>query len=265
MPHNRPVIPLVRKLVDHQYVLRNFIARDLKVKYRGTVLGYLWSLLEPMSLVAIYWFLFIVVMDVKDPIYPLTVVLGVLPYNLLSSIINSGASALIGNSGLIKRVYIPREIFVLSAIGSNIIVYGLSMLIVIPLLGLYKIVPGAQLLWLAPAMISMVLFATGVAMFLACANVIYRDVGYLVRVGMRIYFYASPVIYSLDRVQEPLREWYLLNPAAVWISIHRDAILERPLGVEPRQILVAAVISILVFFAGTLFFERYEKKAVKFL
>lgn len=259
------MIALFQKLVQHQYILRNFIARDLKVKYRGTVLGYLWSLLEPLSLVAIYYFLFVVVMQVHDPIYPLTVVLGVLPYNLLAAIIQSGSTALVGNAGLIRRVYIPREVFVLSAVGSNLVVYLLSMGVVVPLLFYYQIVPGPQLLWLLPAVVLLVLFGTGVALFLACANAIYRDVAYLVRVVMRIYFYASPIIYSVDRVQGNLREWYLLNPAAIWISVHRSAILERPLGLELRQVGVAAVVSVLVFLFGAWFFERWEKKAVKYL
>jgi len=249
----------------HQWVLRNFVARDLKVKYRGTVLGYLWSLLEPLSLVVLYWFVFVVVAKVDKPNYPLQVILGVLPYNFFSAVVTAGSTALTGNASLIRRVYVPREVFVYAGVGSNLAVYGLSLLAVIPFMVAYRAWPGDQLLVLLPATFFLVVFATGIGLVVACANAIYRDVGYVLRVALRFFFYGSPVVYSLDMVPDSLRNWYLLNPMATFISLTRRAILDQPVNVPLEHLAWAMVVSVGTFVLGARVFARWEKHAVKFL
>lgn len=256
---------MLRVIQENQYVLENFIKRDLKVKYRGTLLGYLWSLLEPLSLVGIYYFLFDVIARVDEPGYALIVILGVLPYNLFGGIVNAGAVALTANAALIRRVYIPREVFVYAHVGSNIIVFVLSMFAVVPFLFVYDVVPGWRIVFFPLAAVLIILFATGIAFFAACVNVLYRDVGYVIRVVLRLLFYGSPLIYPISRVPADFLGIYLLNPLSVYISMGRSAIMNQPFPFDVAYVAYGVVMAFVTFAGGAYYFTRYEKKAVKFL
>lgn len=259
------MLSLLGNLKRYHYVLGNFVVRDLKVKYRGTLLGYLWSLLEPMSLVLVYWFVFVVIARRGGVDYPLLVILGVLPYNLFSNTIQAGATSLTANASLIRRVYIPREIFVLAGSASQLVVYGLSLFAVIPFMIIYGAAPGPSLLLLPIAVLGLLSLASGIALVAACANVLYRDVGYLLRVVLRLLFYGTPVIFTAEMIPEHIRGLFFLNPISVWISLARSAVLNRPLLFELHHALSAVAASILCLGLGMTVFRRLENRAVKSL
>lgn len=256
---------LLNNIRRHHHVLRNFILRDLKVKYRGTVFGYLWSLLEPLSLVAIYWFVFVVIARRGGPDYPLVVILGVLPFQFASTVISSGTGALVANASLIRRVYLPRELFVVGMVGSNLFTLGLSLLVSVPFVVAYDVSPGPRLALLIPGVLLLAGLATGIALILACANAIYRDVAYVVKVVLRLAFYASPVIYSVEMVPEALRPTYLANPFAVLLELIRSAVMNRPLPFSSLHLASAVAVSFLALVLGARLFQRWQAKAVKFL
>ncbi|MEM6371041.1 MAG: ABC transporter permease, partial [Myxococcota bacterium] len=241
---------LLRNAARHRYVLQNFVARDLRVKYRGSFLGYLWSLLEPLSLVGIYYFVFVLIARRGGPDYPLVVALGILPYTFFSSVITGGAGALTSNRSLIRRVFVPRELFVLGHVGSQLAVFAFSLLAVVPLLFVYGQVPGWRLILLPLSILLLTLLATGVALGLACANVLYRDVTYVLRVLLRVVFYASPVIYPLSLVPERLQVWYLLNPLATLLTMLRSACTNAPFEVPLHFAGLALAVSVGAFTAG---------------
>ncbi len=256
---------LLQTVRSQRHVLLNFVSRDLKVKYRGTVLGYLWSLLEPLSLVLVYYFVFEVIARRGGEGYPLIVILGVLPYNFMGSIVSSGAVALTSNASLIRRVYMPREVFVLSATASNFVVFALSMIAVIPFMVVYGVLPGWKLLMLPGASLLMLLLGTGLAFIAACANALFRDVGYVIRVLLRLFFYGSPTIYPVTMVPESVRDYYLLNPVSIAISMVRSSIMNTPLAFGFEYVAFATACSLFVFWAGYHLFRRWQSKAVKYL
>lgn len=259
------MLELLKNIRRYHHVLRNFVVRDVKVKYRGTVFGYLWSLLEPLSLVAIYWFVFVVIARRGGPDYPLVVMLGVLPFQFASTVISSGTGALVANASLIRRVYLPRELFVVGMVGSNLFTLALSLLVCVPFLVVYEITPGPRLALLVPAILLLAALATGIALVLACANAIYRDVAYVVKVVLRLAFYASPVIYSVDMVPETLRPLYLTNPFAVLLELVRSAVMNRPLLVSGLHLASTVAVCVLALVLGARLFQRWQAKAVKFL
>jgi ABC-2 type transport system permease protein len=256
---------LIRHARTHHYALSNFIARDLRIKYRGTLLGYLWSLLEPLSLVLVYWFVFSVIAQRGGPDYPLVVILGVLPYTFFSSVITGGAAALTANRALIRRIYLPREIFVLGQAGTQLVVFLASLLAVIPFQVAYGQLPGWSALWLPAVVLGIACLATGLALVFACANVMYRDVAYLLKVLLRLGFYATPVIYPLRLVPPDLLDIYLMNPMAAYISLLRSCLTNAPIQVPSLYILEAAALSLLAFLLGAWVFARLETTVVKYL
>lgn len=261
------MLRVLATLRNHRNVLGNFIARDLKVKYRGTLFGYLWSLLEPLSLVGIYYFVFEVVVNRNIPHYPLIVILGVLPYNFMGGIITAGAASLVSNAALVRRVALPREVYVLGAVGSQLIVFFLSMLVVVPFFVIYDVPLNARMPLFLVAAVLMTFFATGIALVAACANVIFRDVGYVLRVGLRLFFYGSPVIYSVSIMAEKpdLLWYYLWNPVAVYLTMARSSLLGDPFLVPAPQLISAVVVAFASATFGAFTFRQWEKRAVKFL
>lgn len=249
----------------HHYVLQNFVSRDLKVKYRGTFLGYLWSLLEPLSLVFVYYFVFVVIAERGGPDYPLIVMLGILPYTFFSSVVTGGSTTLTQNRGLIRRVYLPRELFVLGHLGSQTVVLLLSLAAVVPLLWIYGEAPGWRIVLLVPAIGLIALLSTGLALALACANVLYRDVGYVLRVILRLGFYGSPVIYPIELVPDRLLEVYALNPMAVYLTMVRAAFTNQPLPMSGGHVAWAIAVALVAFAVGAQLFQRWQARAVKYL
>lgn len=259
------MLAFIQNVSRYRWVLSNFVSRDLRVKYRGTVAGYLWTLLEPLALLATYYFVFVIIAERGGSTYPLIVLLGVLPYNLFSAIVSGSAVSLVGNSALIRRVYIPRELFVVSAIASNVIIFLLSLLVVIPFLAYYRITPTWSLLLLPAGIMLIALFSAGIGLIASCANVVYRDVAYLIAVLLRVVFYGSPVIYSLDMVPEKLREVYLLNPLAVYLTMIRSSLLPENASLSAGQVALATAVAVIIFAVGCAVFARYERRVVKYL
>lgn len=265
----RLIVQLLNHLKEHRFVLQNFISRDLKVKYRGTLFGYVWSLLEPLSLVLVYYFVFAVIARRGGEGYPLVVALGVFSFNFMSTIVQAGAAALVSNASLIRRVYLPREIFVLSHVGSNVVVYLLNLIAVIPFMIYYEVMPGWRMVYLPLAVLLMIAFSTGLGLMAACANAVYRDVGYVIRVVVRLFFYGTPTIYPLAMVKAAVPDWiyevYLLNPITIYIAMVRNGVMNEPMPFEARHTLVATLIAVLALFGGGLLFTRWENRAVKYL
>jgi ABC-type polysaccharide/polyol phosphate export permease len=256
------LITIIRK---HHYVLSNFVTRDLTVKYRGTVAGYLWSLLEPLSLVLVYYFIFGVIAKRGEPDFPLIVILGLLPWNYFNAVVMGGATALRANAGLVLRVHLPREVYVLANAATAIVVMGLSLLVVIPFMFVWDVVPGWRIIFFPLSLLLLSMYGLGIAFVAACINLIYRDVSYVISVLFRFMFYFSATIYPVSMVPERFQYYFLFNPIALCLSMGRNAIMNRPMPFEPVHVVFASVFALLFFVVGVGLFPRLETKAVKFL
>src|SRR5688572_14527062 len=115
------MLRLIKTIREHRWVIANFVARDLKVKYRGTLLGYVWSLLEPAAMIATYWFIFVVIARRGENDFLLIVMLGLLPWTFFSSIVTGCSNALRTNAQLIRRAQIPREVYLISVIAAQLV------------------------------------------------------------------------------------------------------------------------------------------------
>ncbi|MBI4816650.1 MAG: ABC transporter permease [Deltaproteobacteria bacterium] len=249
----------------HRYLIANFIVRDLKIKYRDTVFGYLWSLLEPLSVVGIYYFVFVTLAGRGGQDFPLIVILGLLPWNFFSGVILGSAQALRANAELVLRAQIPREVYILANTTSNAVVLVLAMFSVIPFLFVFHVKIGVSAFLWPVAILMMASFATGIGLMVACANVVYRDVGYLLGVILRIALYFSAAVYPIEMVPDRLRYLFSFNPVAVYLTLARSAILNRPTGLADEHLIVAAALAFGMLWVGAAFFPRLEQQAVKLL
>ena len=262
---------IMQNLYSYRQLVKHFVGRDLKVRYHNSILGYGWSVLEPLALTVTFYILFAILSDSDDPFRPLTILLGILAWSLFAKTFSNGTTSIQRNNALIKRVYFPREIFIFSKSGYNLFEFMLSLLVIIPLLITYDLLPTSQILLLPVAIIMISIFATGLALFTSILQTKARDIEHMVTIGLRISFYLSPVFYPLEmitggRIPSQYVETYLiLNPMATYITMIRSAFTGAPLGIPTVNLIITFATTIVIFWLGAIYFLRRERKAVKFM
>ena len=222
------VLPRIREIVAKREVLLNLVRRELKVKYAASLLGAVWSLLNPIVYLAVFTFVNEVLgMAIED--YPVYLLSGLLAWNLYSTAVSAGARSVVDNSNLVKKVTFPREILPLAAIGVALVDYVLQMGVLV----LFMLVTGfgipiPEIALLPLAFVTLLAFATALTFAVAAANVRYRDVGHLLGIALLVWFWLTPIVYAEEQVQGFLERgsalWtaYFVNPlASITGGLHR--------------------------------------------
>jgi len=252
------------ELFRYDELIKTLVSRNLKVRYRGSILGYVWSLLDPLMSM----FVFIVVFDVlfKSNVkyYPVFLLCGLIPWTFFQNTVNSSVDCITSNVGLIKRVYYPREIFPLTVTLSNLVNMFLSFLVLIPVLVAFGLPITAKLLLVPVVTLFLFLFALGLGLIFSCLNVFMRDTRQIAPFLVRLWFFVTPIFYAVEnRVPERLMDIYMtLNPMAVLLTLFRSLIMPYTYP-KPEQIGVAMGVSIATFMVGYSFFKKNEDNMVK--
>jgi ABC-2 type transport system permease protein len=220
-PHLR-VGERLRILAAHREILANLVRKELKVKYAASVLGAVWSLLNPLVYLAVFSFV-AKVLGAGIPNYPVYLLSGLLAWNLFSASMGSGARAVLDNANLVKKVAFAREILPLSAVGVGLVDFALQSAVLL----LYIIVSGYGLhlpelaLW-PLAFVTLLMLTVTLSLWFSALNVRYRDVGHLLNIALLVWFWATPIVYAEFQVQQLAEKqtwfgiqrlaFYLLNP-----------------------------------------------------
>ena len=271
LPFFSSPLMIMKNLYVYRELVKHFIGRDLKVRYHNSILGYGWSVLEPLALTVTFYILFAILSDSEDPYRPLTILLGILAWSLFAKTFSNGTTCIQRNSSLIQRVYFPREVFLFSKSGYNMLHFILSLLVIIPLLIHYDLMPSQQIVLLPVALIMIVMLGTGLSFFTSILQTKARDVEHIVTIGLRISFYLSPVFYPLEmitggRIPEQYSEAYLIvNPMATYITMIRSAFTGAPLDIPTLNLVITFATTLTIFWIGSIYFTRKERKAVKFI
>lgn len=252
---------LISSLVSHRELIENLVMRDIKARYKQSVLGYAWAFFNPLVYSLTYTLIgkFILKQDTGVP-YPLFAYVGVLFWNVFGTGLASAAESLIAHLGLITKVYFPREVLPISAVISKLFDFVFGLVGVIPFLIVYHIHPSRTALLAVPILLILVLFTTGVGMLCATANLFYRDIRYLVVIFTNLLGFLWPNIYTLEQIPERYRALYLLNPVAITIEASRRLAFPQIGSMDALWpfVGISAVVSVLFFFGGYLVFKRYE-------
>lgn len=262
------VVPArVGTLWANRRVLSLLVTRDLKVKYADSVLGYVWSILEPLAMAGVYWLVFTQLMkrQIGEPPYIVFLLCGMLPWQWTNAVLRSSMKSLTKDSKLVRSTNLPREIWVLRTVASKFAEFMYAM----PVLAAFALLSGAHLSWwvvFAPvAMVLQALLLTGAGLMLASLSVLYGDIERLMRIVMRLLFYFSPVIYGVHDVTKKFGSFadlYFLNPLAGIFDLYRTAFFPDQWS-GMTGVVFAAVISLVVFVLGALIFRRLEGTVLK--
>jgi ABC-2 type transport system permease protein len=239
------------------------VARDLKVRYASSALGYLWSVLEPLLLAGIYWFIFTQVFTrtVGAEPYMVFLLAGLLPWTWFNGAVTDAARALHTEAKLVRSTNVPREVWVLRVVLSKGVEYALSLPVLFLFVAVYAVPVSWHVLLILPAALLQAVLLLGLGLLLSPLVVLVRDLERIVRLALRLGFYASPVIFAVPDVPEPWDALFALNPLAGIVELVRAGFY--PGHVHWEHVLVSAVLSVGLLVVGWLVFARLERTVLK--
>lgn len=257
----------LRELLRYRSLVLNLVVRDLKSRYKRSVLGFLWSLLNPLAMMLVFTVVFTVIMPSKIENYPIFLLCGLLPWNFFTGALMVSINSVAGNANLVKKVYFPREVLPISAVLASLVNFllGLAVLFVVLIFFHGHFSPW---LWLLPLVILIqTCFTLGVALFLSAINVYYRDTLMIMDVVLLAWFFLTPVVYSnsilppnyqvLGMNVDIQRLMYIVNPMASLIAAYRD-LLYWGYRTDLDFFLRTAVTAIAILAAGYWYFVRHS-------
>lgn len=254
VPPSGLALPDLGAIVRARELLYYLIWRDVKVRYKQTVIGAGWAILQPVMAMAIFTLVFsrMARLDSEGVPYPLFAYTALAPWTFFSTSVSLAGLSLVNNERLVTRVWFPRLVIPLAAVGGTLVDLGLSSLVLVALMAIYGVVPGLAVLSLPAFVLLAFVTAVGVSSFLAAINVRYRDVRYVIPFLIQVWLFVTPVAYSVDLVPEGWRNLYALNPMVGVVQGFRWALLGSSspgwsLGVSIASSLVLLVIGLVVF------------------
>ncbi|NQX36775.1 ABC transporter permease [Herbiconiux sp. VKM Ac-2851] len=263
-------IASVREIWEQRRLLRLLTGRELKSRYKDSAGGFLWSLAKPLTQLFIYYLVIGQFLGAARGIenFAIYIFAGLTIYTLFSEIVGAGTGSIIANAGLVKKVYLPREIFPLAAVGSALFNFAVQFVIlIIASIVVGTLSFGPQLLFGLGALVLILIWGTAVGVLLAALNVYLRDIQYLVEVVLLLLMWASPILYSWQQAAAILPQWlleiYVNSPITLAVLGFQEAFWSEasngvPLPHLAIRMLIAGVVGLLALFAAQRVFSRLQ-------
>lgn len=246
-------------LTTYRELLSELTKREIKQRYKQSVLGYAWVILNPLIQMLVMAFVFSFIMRIPDLGVPYSIYLyaGLLPWTLFANSIGSASGALVGNAGLLTKIYFPREIFIASTLIAKLVDFFLASTVFMAFMVFFQIPLTWNVLWFLPVLAVQMLFTYALSLFVAAANLFYRDIQYVVGLGILVWMYLTPVIYPVELFPTQYQWIFKLNPMAVFINAYREIFLA---GGSPNltSLSIALVLSIVLFLILYRLFKKLE-------
>lgn len=260
------------ELWRYRELVRNLAVRDLKVRYKSSVLGIAWSWLNPLMMMVVFTIVFGVLLPQKEgpqeiKHYPVYILAGILPWNMFSASVVGATASIVGNSYLIKKVYFPREVLPLATILSNTVNFLISLPVFFAVAMALGVWPTTWVLFVPVILLVQVIFSVGIGLILATLNVYYRDTQIIMEVLMLAWFFLTPVIWDVNTLPQtkillgiswPIQRLvYWLNPMASIIASYRVTMYS---GAQPALdfFLRSTVTALIILVLGYLVFHRFS-------
>ena len=209
-------------LYRYRSLLKALVLKDLKLKYRGSIFGFLWSLANPLLMIVVYTLAFTFILGIRSEMFVFYLMLGQLAWTFFASSTMMSTASIVDNTGLLRTVLFPRAIMPIATVLFNLAQYLLTIAVFLPIMLIWYRIPLAEPMLLFPVVLALhVAFTIGIALILATATVFFRDVRHLVEVALAVLFWTTPIVYQLDRVPERLRLLILLSPMSPFVAAYQ--------------------------------------------
>lgn len=250
----------LRELWEYRELVYFLVWRDVKVRYKQTVLGALWAIIQPLFSMLVFTIVFgrLAKMPSDGIPYPLFSYAALLPWNYFAQGLSSSSDSLVGSANLIRKVYFPRLAIPIAAVCGGVVDFLIAFSVLLLMMAWFGVAPTANVVWLPLFLLLALVTALGVGLWLSALNVQYRDVKYTVPFLVQFWMYATPIVYPSSLLPEPWKTLYGLNPMAGVVEGFRWALLGVKTPPGPMLWLSAAA-AVLLLISGAYFFRRMEK------
>ena len=253
----------IKAIYKWRELLWQMVGREVKARYKQSILGYFWVILNPLAQMLVMSFAFSIILRIPTNAagsipYSIFLFVALLPWNLFSGSLSSATASLVSSGGLITKIYFPRTILVISTILAKIVDFLFALIILIIYMLIYQIPINLNILWVFPIFFIQQIFTIGLSLFFSAANLLYRDIQYLLSMILLLWMYVTPVIYPADLVPDKFRFVFQLNPMAIIINAYRQVILG---GGAPKysSLIIATLLSFAFLLLGLSYFKNREK------
>lgn len=268
----------LKRLFDYRELLFNLTRKEVKVKYKNSFLGFIWSLVNPLMMLVVFYVAFGIIFTVRSAdmrYYAFFLMAGILPWNFLSQTLSQGVGSVVNNGELVKKVYFPREVLPLSYLGSSSFHFVLQEMMLLLFLIIFR-VPLTPWIFIFPLlMILEVAFIAGLTLLLSAWNVMFRDVSHFVEILLMAWFWMTPIVYPIGQIRDTLPAWaaklYMLNPMTHLVLMWQRIVYNSPVN-GPRAyymslegVLGTVAFSLVLLVLGYYVFCRLEGKFVEFI
>lgn len=255
------VASFVQQFVQYKPLMHELVVRDLKIKYRRSVLGYVWSLLNPLLMMAVMTVVFSYMFRFDIPNYPLYLICGQTLWTFFNESTNMAMHSVLVNGALIRKVYIPKYIFPISRVLSCFVTMSFSLLAILIVM-LFTGVPFSFAMLLIPVPLFLLLvFCMGIGMVLSALSVYFRDIVHLYSVLTMVWMYVTPIFYPISALPEEVAQYITLNPLFHYISFFRELVLTGSVPVAATW-LNCVISSVVAFAVGLWSFHRLQKNFI---
>ncbi|MAG36769.1 MAG: ABC transporter [Dehalococcoidia bacterium] len=242
-------------------LLATFVARDIRARYKRSILGFYWAVLSPLLMSLILTLVFSVILNFRPGNTPFAIFVlsGLLTWQLFANGLGNATNSVSGYAQLITKVRFRRWVLPVSSVLARVVDLFFTLIVLVPLIVWFQIDLGTAVLWLPPLIGCMVLLTIGVGLVVAGLNVYYRDIEQLVPIVLNLWFYLSPVIYPAERFPERLRFLFWMNPPGVIVQYTRAALLENQ-GPSWTSFAALLLVSSAIALVGAFLFHRLQRR-----
>lgn len=248
-----------KNLYNYRELIKTSVKKDIGGKYKNSFLGILWSFVNPLLQIAVYAIIFPLIMKNNIPNYTVFMVCGLIPWNYFSTVINRASFTIIENGNIIKKVYFPREILPLSLVISETINFFISTIIIIGFILTYKMGITKYILLYPLVLLIQYIMLLGISLVVSSITVYFRDLQHFIGVLLQLFFYATPIVYSLETIPENFRWILKINPMTYIIEGFRDIFYYQKMP-DIKMLGVILIISIVLCIIGYMIFRNLQKK-----
>ncbi|HUF40033.1 MAG TPA: ABC transporter permease [Anaerolineales bacterium] len=250
----------LRELWNYRELFYFFIWRDLKVRYRQTILGVAWAVLQPFMTMVIFSIFFgrLARVDSDGLPYPIFSFAALVPWNFFSGALISGSNSLIGNANMLKKIYFPRVTLPISTALSGLVDFGIAFIVLLGMMVYYGYRPTGNVVWLPLLLLLALATALGVSLWFSALNVRFRDVRHTVPFIAQAWLFATPIAYSSSLLDEPWKTIYGLNPMVGVVEGFRWALLGTDTMPGP-MVIVSTLAALVILVSGAYYFRRMER------
>ncbi|HEY7833402.1 MAG TPA: ABC transporter permease [Ktedonobacterales bacterium] len=256
-----PVFSELAELARYRYLIWNMVVRDLRIRYKRSVLGFVWVTLNPLLQMGVLYIVFSQIFRFGVQHFAVYLLGGILIWGLFGQGSSAAMVELVNNAAVLRKLYVPPSTFVTAAIGSALLnlIFSLAPFVLLAALG--GIYPSLAWLYTIVPIIQVTIFTFGVGLIVSALYVFFRDISEIYQVLVNAYYYATPIFYPLSVLPEPMRSWERYNPMYLYISSFRDAVMS---GIVPPlgQIVASSLLAVGVLIIGWVIFTRVENRFV---